>query len=95
MKIRSDYVSNSSSSSFIIDFEDKGACIDETFMSLIGCLKGFTLNGTCNNAEQLNEYREKARAVFGENIEDWSDENDLSLYISVDSKNIMAEGVYE
>ena len=91
MKIRSDYVSNSSSSSFIIDFNDKGACIDETFMSIIKHLNGIRFSGTCESLEQLKELREMANALFGPKIDDWSDEDDLYLSLFVSSKYIMGE----
>jgi len=91
MKIRSDYVSNSSSSSFIIDFNDKGACIDETFMSIIKHLNGIRFSGTCETIEQLKELRERANEVFGPKIDDWSDEDDLYFSFCISSKYIMGE----
>ena len=92
MKIRSDYVSNSSSSSFIIDFkDDKGACIDETFMSLVKHLNGIRIGGTCESLEQLKELREKANALFDNRIDDWSDEDDLYFSFSISTIYIMGD----
>ena len=91
MKIRSDYVSNSSSSSFIIDFEDNGACLDETFMALIKHLNGIRIGGTCESLEQLKELKEKADALFGPKIDDWSDEDDLYFSFSISTIYIMGD----
>ena len=94
MKIRSDYVSNSSSSSFIIDFEDKGACIDEGFMKLLKHVKGIVLRCRCASKEQLKEFEEKAKTVFGQKVDLWTYEDDLDFEVSVNSKHIMAEDGY-
>jgi hypothetical protein len=96
MKIRSDYVSNSSSSSFIIDFgDDNGACIDGTFMALVKHLNGIRIGGTCESLEQLKELKEKADALFGPKIDDWSDVDDLYFSFSIDSKYIKGENATE
>lgn len=94
MKIRSDYVSNSSSSSFIIDFEDKGACIDEGFMKLLKHVNGIILRCHCASKEQLKELEEKAKTVFGPKVDLWTYEDDLDFEVSVDRKYIMAEDGY-
>ena len=94
MKIRNDYVSNSSSSSFIIDFEDKGACIDEGFMKLLKHVHGITLRCHCESLEQLNEFEKKAKTVFGQNVEIWKYDEELDIEVNVDSDNIMAEDGY-
>ena len=94
MKIRSDYVSNSSSSSFIIDFEDKGACIDEGFMKLLKHINGIILRCHCASKEQLKEFEEKAKTVFGPKVDLWTYEDDLDFEVSVDNKYIMAEDGY-
>lgn len=95
MKIRSDYVSNSSSSSFIIDFkDDKGACVDEGFMRMLKHLNGIRLRGTCESLEQLKEFREKASKVFGSDIDDWSDEVELDFSVSISDESIMVEDGY-
>lgn len=94
MKIRSDYVSNSSSSSFIIDFEDKGACIDEGFMKLLKHVNGIILRCHCASKEQLKELEEKAKTVFGPKVDLWTYEEDLDFEVSVDKKYIMAEDGY-
>ena len=91
MKIRSDYVSNSSSSSFIIDFEDKGACIDEGFMKLLKHLNEIIFSGTCESLEQLKELREKANALFDNRIDDCSDEDDLYFSFSISTEYIMGD----
>ena len=91
MKIRSDYVSNSSSSSFIIDFEDKGACIDEGFMKLLKHVKGIVLRCHCASKEQLKEFEEKAKTVFGPKVDLWTYEDDLDFEVSVDNRYIMTE----
>ena len=94
MKIRSDYVSNSSSSSFIIDFEDKGACIDEGFMKLLKHINGIILRCHCASKEQLKEFEEKAKTVFGPKVDLWTYEDDLDFEVSVNSEHIMAEDCY-
>jgi hypothetical protein len=94
MKIRSDYVSNSSSSSFIIDFEDKGACIDEGFMKLLKHVNGIILRCHCASKEQLKELEEKAKTVFNPKVDIWTYEDDLDFEVSVNSKHIMAEDGY-
>lgn len=94
MKIRSDYVSNSSSSSFIIDFEDKGACIDEGFMKLLKHVNGIILRCHCASKEQLKELEEKAKTVFNPKVDIWTYEDDLDFEVSVDRKYIMAEDGY-
>ena len=94
MKIRSDYVSNSSSSSFIIDFDDKGACIDEGFIKLLKHVYGIILRCHCASKEQLKELEEKAKTVFGPKVDLWTYEDDLDFEMSVNSKQIMAEGGY-
>ena len=94
MKIRSDYVSNSSSSSFIIDFKDNGACIDEGFMKLLKHVKGIVLRCHCTSKEQLKELEEKAKTVFGPKVDLWTYEDDLDFEVSVNSKHIMAEDGY-
>ena len=91
MKIRSDYVSNSSSSSFIIDFEDKGACIDEGFMKLLKHVNGIILRCHCASKEQLKEFEEKAKTVFGPKVDLWTYEDDLDFEVSVDNRYIMTE----
>ena len=91
MKIRSDYVSNSSSSSFIIDFEDKGACIDEGFMKLLKHVNGIILRCHCTSKEQLKELEEKAKTVFGPKVDLWTYEDDLDFEVSVDNRYIMTE----
>ena len=95
MKIRNDYVSNSSSSSFIIDFKDNGACIDETFMALIKHLNGFKIDGTCESLEQFRELRERANEVFRPRIDDWSDVDDLYFSLFIDAKYIKGENATE
>lgn len=94
MKIRSDYVSNSSSSSFIIDFADKGACIDEGFMKLLKHVNGIILRCHCASKEQLKELEEKAKTVFNPKVDIWTYEDDLDFEVSVDKKYIMAEDGY-
>ena len=94
MKIRSDYVSNSSSSSFIIDFKDKGACIDEGFMKLLKHVHGITFRCHCESLEQLNEFEEKAKTVFGQKVEIWKYDDELDIEVNVDPDNIMAEDGY-
>ena len=91
MKIRSDYVSNSSSSSFIIDFEDKGACIDEGFMNLLKHLNEIMFSGTCETIEQLKELRKKANALFDNRIDDCSDEDDLYFSFSISTEYIVGD----
>lgn len=95
MKIRQDYVSNSSSSSFIISFDDGGACIDKYFMSLVKHLNGVVFSGTCENIEQLKELRENANTLFDNGIDDWSDEDDLYFSVSISAKCIMGKNVAE
>ena len=88
MKIRSDYVSNSSSSSFIIDFDDKGACIDEGFMKLLKHINGIILRCHCTSKKQLKELEEKAKTVFGPKVDLWTYEDELDFEVSIDSEYI-------
>jgi hypothetical protein len=91
MKIRSDYVSNSSSSSFIIDFSDKGACIDHQFMALLKHFNSVTVRGTCETKGQCDELKERARSLFGLGcIDEWIDEDEC-IWVELDSKNIDKE----
>ena len=94
MKLRSDYVSNSSSSSFIIDFEDKGVCIDEGFMKLLKHVNRIILRCHCTSKEQLKELEEKAKTVFSPKVDIWTYEDDLDFEVSVDKRYIMAEDGY-
>ena len=90
MKIRSDYVSNSSSSSFIIDFEDKGACIDKVFMNLLKHLNGIILSCVLESKDELKEFEDKAILAFGPKVDVWK-YDDLDLRVSIDSKYILED----
>ena len=81
MKTRNDYVSNSSSCSFIINFDDNGACIDKGFMMFLKQLKSFSVSGQCKNREQFEEIQSHAVNAFGSGS-DTSSDNDF--YISID-----------
>ena len=89
MKIRSDYVSNSSSSSFIIDFADKGACIDEGFMKLLKHINGIMLSCHCTSVEQAKELEEKAKTVFGQKVDTWTYEGNMDFEVTVKSEQIV------
>ena len=90
MKIRNDYVSNSSSSSFIIEFTDKGACIDKHFVALLKCFRSVTVHGNCESKEQCDELKGRARVLFGDKcITDWnSDDDDNCIWLELDEEDI-------
>lgn len=88
MKIRSDYVSNSSSSSFIIDFEDKGACIDNGFIKLLKHINEIILSCMLESKDELKEFEEKAVLAFGPKVDVWKYDDDLDFRVSIDSKYI-------
>ena len=91
MKIRSDYVSNSSSSSFIIDFSDKGACIDHRFMVLLKHFNSATVRGTCETKEQCDELKERARSLFGSDcIDEWIDD-DKCIWVELNHNDMDKE----
>ena len=90
MKVRTDYVSNSSSSSFIIDFSDRGACIDHQFMAMLKHLRYVSVRGNCETKEQCDALKERAKSIFGSDCTgDWCDDN--SIYVELDSKSIDKE----
>lgn len=88
MKIRSDYVSNSSSSSFIINFKDGGKCIDKRFMSLLKHVKYVCVSGDCDTKEECDKIKADARNVFGEDCISQYDGEDLSVVVEVESETI-------
>ena len=88
MKIRTDYVSNSSSSSFIIDFADKGACIDKHFMALLKRFRSVTVHGNCESKGQCDELKGRARVLFGEKcVGDWIND-DNCIWLELDDDDI-------
>ena len=90
MKIRSDYVSNSSSSSFIVNFSDNGACIDHQFMAMLKHLRYVSMRGNCETKEQCDALKERVKSIFGSDcISDWDDDN--SIYVELDKESIDKE----
>ena len=83
MKIRNDYVSNSSSSSFIINFNDGGKCVDGKFLRLVGLLKDITVSGNCKSKKQLEEFKRRGEALFGKQSMDGCEDYDGN-YFSID-----------
>ena len=87
MKIRSDYVSNSSSSSFIINFNDKGKCIDGTFMSLLKHTNYISVSANCKTKEEYDDIVAKLKEVFGpKSLDTYDDE--LYFYLNVDADKL-------
>ena len=82
MKIRSDYVSNSSSSSFIINFNDKGKCIDEKFMSLLKHTNYISASANCKTKEEYDDIVAKLKGLFGPKSVDLYDD-ELYFYLNV------------
>lgn len=91
MKIRTDYVSNSSSSSFIVNFSDNGACIDHQFMAMLKHLRYVSVHGNCKTKEQCDALKERAKSLFGpKSLSEWDDEDDY-ICVELDSKSIDKE----
>lgn len=90
MKIRSDYVSNSSSSSFIINFNDKGKCIDKKFMEILKRCNTISVRGNCKDKAQYDEFKGRIIAEFGKKCldEGWCDDDEPDICIYTDKKNI-------
>lgn len=82
MKTRCDFVSNSSSSSFIITFNDNGMCIDQDFLHILKNCNYITVRGNCCNKAQLMQLKDQIKSEFGENCLDnaWDDANEVVLY---------------
>lgn len=83
MKLRSDYVSNSSSSSFIITFNDGGKCIDEKFMEILKHCNTINVRGNCKDKAQYEEFKGRIVAEFGNKCldEGWpDDEPEICVY---------------
>ena len=87
MKIRSDYVSNSSSSSFIISFKDKGKCIDSTFMSLLKHTNYISVSANCKTKEEYDDIVAKLKGMFGpKSLDTYDDE--LYFYLNVEADKL-------
>ena len=89
MKIRTDYVSNSSSSSFIVTFHDGGKCIDEKFMEILKRCNTIGVRGNCKDRAQYDEFKKRVVAEFGEKCLgtswDEDDEPDIHIYVGADN----------
>ena len=88
MKTRNDFVSNSSSSSFILQFSDNGACIDKQFMKMLHYINYFNLHGCCKSKAHFEELKIRAENAFGPGCISDQYYDDNYIYITCSKQNL-------
>ena len=76
MKTRNDFVSNSSSCSFVIQFNDDGASFDSNFLKILKqSAQSIVMTIESDNADEIADMAENAKAIYGKavTVEEYED----------------------